>query len=245
MITFRQFIDESMNDRGILKAIFVVGIPGAGKSYTISKIKGAIQPQIINTDRATEYLTKKLGIESGEENWSIFKDDAHRVTVAHLANCLNGMLPLFVDGTSSDVSNILARAGILESVGYDVGVVFVDTKLEVAVDRAKARGEAIGRHVPAEFIKKVHDLSQENKAYLKSKFQFFKEISNDPGELTDEAILTLFKSVSSFYDAPVQNPVGQRTLKKLKEEKQKYLVPEVYSADALKKKAEGWYRSHR
>ena len=35
-MSFEQFLlNESINDKGILKAIFIVGLPGAGKSYTV------------------------------------------------------------------------------------------------------------------------------------------------------------------------------------------------------------------
>ena len=123
MMTFKQFIDESINDKGILKAVFVVGIPGAGKSYTIKQLTGGVAPKIVNTDKATEFLSKKFEIESNSETWkSFFRDKTRPMTTAMLTNYLNGMLPLFVDGTSNDVSNVLGRAGILESLGYDVGL---------------------------------------------------------------------------------------------------------------------------
>lgn len=242
-MSLREYIAESLNDKGILKAVFVVGIPGAGKSYTVSKLKGTVSPLVVNTDRSTEYLSKKLKLPSNDETWAIFRDDARRMTINQLFNYLNGLLPLFVDGTSNDVSNILGRAGILESIGYDVGMVFVNTSLDTALERAEARGKAINRHVNPEFIKRVYQLSQDNKEYFKGKFDFFKEISNDPGEFDDAAILKAFKAVSSFYNEPVNNPVGKRTLEQLKQAKEKYLVPEVFDAGELKKKCTSWYRS--
>ena len=59
-MNFEEFLlNESINDKGILKAIFVVGLPGAGKSYTISNLKGQISPKIVNTDVALEFLSKR------------------------------------------------------------------------------------------------------------------------------------------------------------------------------------------
>lgn len=243
-MTFKQYIDESINDKGILKAVFVVGIPGAGKSYTIKQLGGAFSPKIVNTDKATEFLSKKFDIESNSETWkSFFRDRTRPMTVNMLTGYLNGMLPLFVDGTSNDVSNVLGRAGILESLGYDVGMCFVDTNLDVAKARALKRGDEIGRHVSSDFIEKVHALSQENKEYFKGKFSFFQEIKNNPGELDDSAIMKIYKQVSGFYSGEVQNPVGKRTLQKLKDNGEKYLVPEVFDMETLKKKVEGWYRA--
>lgn len=244
MITFKQYINESINDKGILKALFVVGIPGSGKSYTVSQLKGAISPKVVNTDVATEFLSKKLGIPSNSSTWrTVFRDRSRPMTTGALANYLNSMLPLFVDGTSNDVSNILARAGILESIGYDVGMVFIDTDFEVALERARKRAADIDRHVDEDFIKKLHDLSAKNKEYFKGKFKFFTEVYNNPGEFDDKALLKIFRQVSGFYTEPVDNPVGQRTLEELRGKKEGYLVPTIFEKDELKKKVDAWYRS--
>lgn len=244
MITFKQYMTESINDKGILKALFVVGIPGAGKSYTVSKLTGTISPRIVNTDRATEFLSKKYKMPSNSETWkSFFRDRTRPVTSEALFNYLNSMLPLFVDGTSNDASNILARAGLLESVGYDVGMVFINVNLDVAIDRAKERGEKINRMVDEDFIRKVYEESEINKEYFKGKFSFFREVSNNPGELDNAAIQKIYKQVAGFYNEPVDNPVGVRTLEKLREAKEGYLVPTVFEQADLKKKAQGWYRS--
>ena len=244
MITFRQFLDEGINDKGILKAVFVVGIPGAGKSYTIKQLTGAIAPKVVNTDRATEFLSKKLDIPSNDTTWkAVFRDSSRKITVSALFGYLNGMLPLFVDGTSNDVSNILGRAGLLESIGYDVGMVFINTNLDVAKERAAKRGAEIDRHVNQDFIEKVHALSAENKEYFKGKFSFFTEVNNNPGELDDAAILQIYKKVAGFYEEPVHNPVGKRTLEKLTASKEKYLVPSIFDKEDLEKKVTGWYRS--
>ena len=242
---FKEYLmTESINDKGILKALFVVGIPGAGKSYTLKQLNGTIQPRVVNTDRATEFLSKKFDMPSNSETWrSFFRDRTRPITSGALNNYLNSMLPLFVDGTSNDVSNILSRAGILESIGYDVGMVFINTDLDVAIDRAKKRGADINRHVDEDFIKKVHEISEENKVYFKGKFSFFREVSNNPGELDDAAIAKIFTQVSKFYAEPLDNPVGVRTLEKLKAEKEGYLVPTIFAQADLKKKADGWYRS--
>lgn len=242
MTTFKQFINESVSDKGILKAIFVVGIPGAGKSYTISKLKGTISPVVVNTDKATEYLSKVLNVPADDTTWKDMKDTAHRITKGMLFGYLNGMLPLFVDGTSNDVSNILQRAGILESLGYDVGMIFINTSLKTALERAEERAKKINRVVNSDFIKRVHDISQENKEYFRGKFEFYEEINNDTDILTDNMLSKAFKKVSSFYNSEVNNPVGQRLLQKLEDKKAKYLVPEIFSKEALQKKADSWYR---
>lgn len=243
-MNFEEFLlNESINDKGILKAIFVVGIPGAGKSYTLSKLQGKISPKVINTDIAVEYISKKIKVESTLENWkSIFSDKSKTITKKILNNYLDSMLPLFIDGTSSDASNILARAGLLESLGYDVGMIFVNTDLETAQKRAVERANKIGRHVPEDFIKSVYEKSQDNKEYFKSKFSFFKEINNSDGELTDSVLMDAYKKVQSFYEADIVNPIGKRNIESIKSSSEKYLIPSIITKEALSNKVEAWYR---
>lgn len=243
MLTFRQFLDEGINDAGIMKAIFIIGLPGAGKSYTIKQLKGTISPKIVNTDKAAEFLSSKWGKEIRSSNWEDFKDTAHRITGNMLLNYIDGMLPLFIDGTSNDVSNLLHRIGILESLGYDVGVIFVHASLDTAIRRAEERAKLMGRHVDIDFIKHVDKQNHENAAYLKSKISFFKEIKNDVDELDDAGMTEAFKRVQNFFSTPVENPIGKRTVDKMNADKLKYLSQGIVDRNVLMKKIEGWYKS--
>lgn len=243
MITFKQFMSESIEDKGILKALFVVGLPGAGKSYTLERLKGTISPVIVNTDRPAEFLKNKLGIPITSQTWEEhFRDSSQRITKNMLTNYINGMLPLFVDGTSNDVSNILHRIGILESMGYDVGMLFVHASLDLAKKRAAERGAKTGRYVDEEWIEKIHSNNRENRNYLKSKVNFFREVYNNEDELTDKAIVEAFRKVQGFYLSPVDNPVGRRIVNELRSKKEKYLVPAYLSKEELSRKIEGWYK---
>lgn len=243
MITFKDFILESVNDRGIFKAIFVIGLPGAGKSYTISKINGLVSPKIVNTDKAGEFLSKKWNKQINSDTWVDFKDTAHRITEASLTNYIDGMLPLFVDGTSNDVSNILHRIGILESLGYDVGVAFVRADVKTSLARAKARAEKTGRHVDEDFIMHVHQQNQDNANYLKSKVSFFVAVDNNDDVLDNNDMLEAYKKTQKFFDMPVENPIGKRYIETLKQTKDKYLTPNLLNKDVLSKKIAGWYKS--
>ncbi len=242
---FEEFLlQESINDKGILKAIFVVGLPGAGKSYTVSNLKGQVSPKIVNTDVALEFLSKKTKIPANSETWkTVFRDSTKKMTATMLYNYINGMLPLFIDGTSNDASNVLSRAGILESLGYDVGMIFIDTDIEVAKQRAIERAEKIGRTVDPTFIDKVYKESEANKKYFQSKFSFFKVYENNGQGLDNDLMQKLFKQVQGFYTEDVQNPVGTRNLEKIREEKEKYLVPTLFQDETLKNKLSTWYKT--
>ena len=242
MTTFKVFLQESINDKGIFKAIFVLGIPGAGKSYTVRRLAGQVSPRIVNTDKAAEYLSWKLGKAIHSGTWGEFKDRSTHITKAALSNYINGVLPLFIDGTSNDASNLLHRMGILESLGYDVGIIYIKTSLETAIKRAANRADEIGRHVDEEFIREVFERNDDNIEFLKTKVSFFKQINNDDMQLDNEIMNEAFKTTQGFFASPILNPIGQRLLERMKAEKQAYLSPNIIPKDVLDKKIEGWYK---
>jgi dephospho-CoA kinase len=235
-----EFINESINDKGLFKAVIFGGTPGAGKSYVLDQIaSGQIGARIVNTDKMLEFLGKQQGIDLGDkDNQMALLDQSKNLTINQFANYVNGMLPLFVDGTSSNAPNTLRRVGILESFGYDVGFVWVETDLEVAMKRASQRD----RKVDPEFIKSVHAISAENKEYFASKFSNFTTVKNNDGELTNQAVNKAFNQVSNFFTQPVENPIGRRKIAQLQETGDAYLVPSTISKTDLLNVLKGWYR---
>lgn len=241
MKTFKQFIDESKNDKGVFKAVFLAGTPGAGKSYTSTKISGGIEPRIVNTDKMLEFIAKKTKSSldlGGEGHNKVFVDKSKELTKSQLNNYINGMLPLIIDGTSSNINNLVQRVGILEYFGYDVGMIWVDTDFDTAVNRVQERN----RKVPEDFIQRVYDSAEENKDYYSSKFDFFMKINNNEGELTDETFAKAYKAAQEFFSSGLKNPIGKRNLKALDEAGESYLVPEQYSKEEISKRIDLWYR---
>lgn len=236
---FSDYLSESINDKGIFKAVFFAGSPGSGKSYVAKQItSGGIAPRIVNTDKAYEYLVKTAGAEfTGAADQYV--DRAMVLTQTSLVNYINGVLPLYIDGTSNSPSALFQRMGILESFGYDVAMVFINTDLDVALQRAATRD----RFVPPEFIKTVHDKVNKNKAFYASKFgSKFIEIDNN-GPITDATILAGYKATNSFFSSPIDSPIGQDLSERMVIDKQAYLAPNYYSIEQIQKKVSVWYNS--
>ncbi len=235
----KNLISESIYDKGLFKAIFFAGIPGSGKSYVLSKIvDGTIQPRIVNTDKFIEYISNQVGMDINVGiMYNLYKDKVKTLTKNQFALYVNGMLPLFIDGTSNSAKNIFKRDGILKSFGYDTGMVWIETNVDQAIERAKKRS----REVPEDFIREVHYNLQKNKSYYKSHFKFFHEILNSEGELTDSAILDSYKAVRGFFTSPIENPLGELNLEKAKSSNG-YLVPSVYKTiSEIQQQLTGWY----
>lgn len=231
---FKQFINEGIEDKGILKAVFIVGHPGSGKSYVLSKIKsGQIEPRVVNTDKVFPLYSKEEW-----DKWVNIKNKVKTINKNQLAGYINSMLPLAVDGTGTEPSVILRRVGLLESFGYDVAMVYVDTSLETALERAGKRE----RPVDPEFIKRVYSRIKEAKQFYRSKFSDWKEIKNDQGELTEKIVIKAFLHMSAFYSSSMVNPVGKRMIEKMRENNWKYLSPNMRDLKEIKNVIDAWYR---
>lgn len=246
MTRLMEYLNEGIYDKGIFKACFMSGSAASGKSYVISKISsGSIEPRIVNSDTWTEYYMK---FEKGstEEDfdwdgfWSTYKGRVKQLTKAQLVNYLNSMLPMWIDSTSTKSNATLRRKGILQSLGYDVAMVFVDTPVDTAIKRNKARG----RTVPEEFLVKAYKDAQNLKKYYASEFRHFTEILNGEGELIDKVILDAYKKMSGFFTSKIENPIGKRLKEEMIENGWKYLVetPE-YDMQYLKKLTDNWFRN--
>ena len=216
------------------------GTPGSGKSYVLKKLSHKnIEPRVVNTDTWTEFL--KVGMDN--EKWMKNADKTKQLTKNQLTLYLNSMLPLWIDGTSNKTSAIFNRKGALMSLGYDTAMVWVTTSLETALKRAKAREKSIQRHVDEDFIKELHRKAESMKGYYKTQFSTFLEVKNDDGELTDAVIKKALGKMTSFYDSPVQNPIGKELIKKMHKEGWKYLDDtDMYDLGSIKNALSTWYR---
>lgn len=232
-------LNESIQDKGIFKACFMAASPAAGKSYVIKKISVQIQPRVVNSDTWTEFL-KAFDLEKWKDQYGY---KIRHLTEEQLILYLNSMLPLWIDSTSSAPSNVFRRNGILESMGYDTGMIWINCDIETAKRRAKDREKEIGRSVSEEYIEAVYKKIQPLKGFYKSKFKFFVEIDNNDGELTDEVVISAYKKAQNFFSEPVVNPIGKQNIEKLSSSGGKYLYDlDDYSKENIKKMVNIWFK---
>lgn len=223
------YISEGINDKAILKSIFLAGNSGAGKSYVLSRIKsGNIDARIVNTDKIFEW----------QGNQNVAK--AKLLTVNQLQLYVDSMLPLVIDGTSTNASTTLKRKAILETLGYRTGMVFINCSLETSLERARIRGEKTGRIVPPEIVTRAYEAMAKVKPVYRSAFEFIVEIDNDIGELSDEVILNGFRKTIGFFNGPY-SPKGQEIINRMKDMGWKYLSDGVYDLAFIQQVCDNWY----
>jgi predicted kinase len=225
-------LNEGIHDKGLFKAVFLMGSPGSGKSVTLSKIKGGdIEPRVVNVDKFTEFLDIR--------DTNRVYGRAKTLTTNQLALYVGAALPLFVDGTGHDVQRMKNRVRSLERLGYDVAYVFVNVSLETSLQRAAKRT----RIVPPEVVEDYYNTIQRVKKDVKSLFSFGIDINNDEGQLTDEFILRAYRKISYFYSADVKNPIGQEYLHLMKENNWGYLNPNILTLEEIKSILGRWFSS--
>lgn len=217
------YINESINDKGILKAVFFVGYPGAGKTTIIRKIKDGSMPVVsISTDIWTEFYGKTRGVT----DWDIVGDTAKRLTIADLSNKVNGLFPIYVDTTGADVGRFAKRVQFLRDVGYDVSLIVVDVSLKTSVDRVSLRNKQIQRQVDFDFVQRAYDTISKSIPTFKSIIPDNTTIVNN--SLSDQDTIKAYNIIMKKLNSPVYGEKGKKLIDFMKKMKYKYYndVPE-------------------
>ena len=169
MIKLQDILNEGVYDPGIFKAVFTAGGPGSGKSYTASSLFGMPEtmPYVsakglkgVNSDSAFETFLDKANLShdvkslnpDDYEKAMDLRNQAKRVTAKRMHSYINSKLGMLIDGTGKNYDKISNMARQLRKQGYDCYMVFVNTSLEVALQRNQQRS----RKVPDDVVKKGH-----------------------------------------------------------------------------------------
>ena len=147
MKTFYE-LQEGLYDPNIFKAFFLAGGPGSGKSYVAMKATGGTGLKTVNSDDAFEHMLNKAGLSlkmppEEFERKEVQRKRAKEITAARKANYLEGRLGLIIDGTGKDADKILKQKAGLEELGYDTYMIFVNTSLDVALQRNADRARSV------------------------------------------------------------------------------------------------------
>jgi len=208
MKTFHD-LQEGVYDPNILKAFFLAGGPGSGKSYVIGRTTGGLGMKIVNSDDAFEKLLKDAGLSlkmppEEEEPRSAVRTRAKKLTAKRQANYVEGRLGLIIDGTGREFDRISKQARELEILGYDVYMIFVNTSIDVALQRNEKRA----RSVPSSIVTNSWKAVQNNIGKFSN---FFKNgfIIVDNNDKDEDMMKIVIKRVRSLATKKVQNGRGK------------------------------------
>ena len=187
MLKLMDLLSEGVNDKGVLKAVFMAGGPGSGKSYVASQLFGIPKKinitisglKTVNSDTEFEYLLKKYGFETvgggldidlwpqevfdmiaGGDEDSVnmtIRKKAKLLTKSRKEQYMNGRLGMIIDGTGHDYSKLSKEKIQLEQLGYDCYMVFVNTSLEIALKRNEERNRSLPEDILTKSWKDVQN----------------------------------------------------------------------------------------
>ena len=219
-----QDLQEGLYDPNIFKAFFLAGGPGSGKSFVTNNAFGGTGLKTINSDTAFERSLKKNGLslkmpEDEAEARDIIRDRAKAMTGSQMDLSIKGRLGLVIDGTGRDYDKIKEQKALLELLGYDCYMVFVNTTLEVALERNSKRE----RSVPEYITRKSWTQVQSNIGKFQNTFGMSNMIiidnSKDDKELTTVVMNKCSKAVRRLLGNKIKSYTAKRwmaTERKLK-----------------------------
>ena len=239
-----KLIKEGVEDKGILKAIFLAGGPGSGKTWVTRGLYGIPKKmtfsagglKLVNQDTELEMLLKKYfgttdldnmpeelfiditGVDFQEksyDNTSGMRAFAKSLTKARMENYVRGRLGVIIDGTGHKYQSIAKKKQRMEDLGYDCYMVFVNTPLEIALKRNLERD----RVVPEKIVRDSwHDVQQNLGGFQRLFGRNFLIVDNSKTLGEDEAekkFESLVKQgVNKFMKAPVKNSIGKKWMKR-------------------------------
>lgn len=237
----KMILAEGVQDKGILKAVFLAGGPGSGKTYIVKNIFGIPDRfnismsgmKMVNSDKELKYLLKKYGFgtdldilpdelfrqltDPDYEDYSGLRDYSKGLTKQREKQYQEGRLGMIIDGTGHSFSKIQAHKKELENIGYDTYMVFVNTSLEVAQQRNQIRD----RILPPNLLEKSWKDVQQNigafQSLFKNKFTIVdnsKHLSSEEAEKKFVPLVT--KIVKKFVQKPIKNKLGKKWVEKQK-----------------------------
>lgn len=217
--SFIQHLSEGLYDPGIFKAFFLAGGPGSGKTFVTSSAFAGSGLKLVNSDVAFERGLKKANLSLSmpdEETYfrNIIRNRAKAITITQLDKYVDGRLGLVIDSTGRDYDMIARHHNMLQQMGYDCYMVFVNTSLEVALARNARRERTIPEYITTSSWNGVQsNMGKFQRLFGMSNFIVVDNNKSDL-ELTTLTMNRVSKVVRKFITTPVSNYRAKQWMKK-------------------------------
>ena len=212
MKQFKQIIQEGVYDPGIFKAFFLAGGPGSGKTYVTNRVTGGMGLKMVNSDIRFERYLQKAGLslkmpdsEAGAQRDPL-RQRAKQITGDQMDRYIRGRLGLVIDATGRDYDVINRQRSMLQMLGYDSYMIFVNTSLQVALERNRTRT----RSVPEAITRKSWQTVQNNIGKFQNLFGRSNMIVVDNNNAKENELLNVYKEVRRLINVPVRNYVAKK-----------------------------------
>ena len=198
-------LQEGVYDPNIFKAFFLAGGPGSGKAYVVQRTTGGLGMRVVNPDTAFEKLLRDANLslkmpETEQGPRDVVRAKAKALEMNRKQNYIKGRLGLIIDGTGHEYEKITKQARELENLGYDTHMIFVNTSLDVALERNQMRPRSIPEKIVTQSWKDVQKNIGKFSNFFKGRFIIVD--NNDPNEPPH---IEVFKRVRNLAKKKVQN----------------------------------------
>ena len=222
----REYINEGVYDPGIFKAFFLAGGPGSGKTFVTSSAFAGTGLKLVNSDVKFERDLRKANLSlkmPDEEAYfrDIIRKGAKEFVGKQLDQYLKGRLGLIIDSTARDYSVIQRQYNLLRNIGYDCYMVFVNTSLDVAIERNRTRSRSIPEYIVQKSWKGVQaNMGAFQKVFGHSKMLIV-DNNRDDKELVTQTLNTASRFIRSRLRTKPENGIAMSWIKRELEAKKR------------------------
>ena len=219
MKSYEQILSEGLYDPNIFKAFFLAGGPGSGKSFVARNVFTGTGLKLVNSDIVLENSLKKAGLSLSmpdEEQYfrDILRTRAKAIVDNQIDLYVKGRLGLVIDATGRDYNIISRQYSALQLLGYDCYMVFVNTSLEVALERNAKRE----RVVPEYITKNSWQSVQNNIGRFQNLFGLTNFVVVDNSKSEQELVTLTMNKVNAvvrrFLTTPIKSYIAKRWMAK-------------------------------
>ena len=217
MKTFDQirYLQEGLYDPNIFKAFFLAGGPGSGKTFVTRGAFGGTGLRVINSDQAFENALKKNNLslkmpDSESEARDMLRARAKATTDKTLDLSIKGRLGMVIDGTGRDYDKINLQTSLLKQLGYDCYMIFVNTSLDVALERNRRRERTVPEYITRNSWTKVQSNIGRFQNLFGMENMIIVDNSKDDRELTTVVMGKVDKSVRRLLRNKVKSYTAKR-----------------------------------
>ena len=210
-----QDLQEGLYDPNIFKAFFLAGGPGSGKTFVTKNAFGGTGLRQINSDSAFENALRKNGLslkmpEDEAEARDILRARAKGTTDKTMDLSIKGRLGMVIDGTGRDYDKIANQKALLQQLGYDCYMIFVNTSLEVALERNRRRERTVPEYITKNSWTKVQSNIGKFQNLFGMENMIIVDNSKDDRELTTVTMGKVDKSVRRLLRNKVKSYTAKR-----------------------------------
>ena len=193
------------------KVIFLAGSAGSGKSNVIKQLGLEKQGyKIVNQDIALEWLVKNSGLPTDMRDftpeqaskWGSLQWEARDIAQRKQMKFQGRGDGIVIDGTGASSISLGTQLMKFKNAGYDAHMIFVESSLETALVRNKARKE---RSLKDFIVERNWKAVQKNKKVFKEDFkENFAEVNTDKLKQGDAMPLSLVDKIDRFTNSYIK-----------------------------------------